>query len=576
MVSARTHLSQAKMIISVLLLCCASASQASIDMGGLTPYLQNGQYGAWSVQAEGDSVVLANQRTAGDITYYYQGSDPEDQGSRTIDVAVQLLNTTDYSWAGLLYGYQENPKSYYIFALQPNNQVSLVERTASGFEVRLSQSFRGKSRNINQLSIQENGNSIDLLVNGKSIGNYGNNSIGRGAVGIAAGDIGSYRFRGFKVSSTSAATSKPAANAKPAITNNLAKATSRPQGSANNKSQLRFEETYDPKFNMVSMRMPIPPGWEQQDPSKQTKGSDEEGVLFKAPGGISIFQPRGRLSYFLSGNPTLDGFARQTGAVVEPYQPLAPLMKSILLSAMQAEGARIINEYKVPELLNFHRQEITDDPWYTNQFDSWGADWQLANGERLATLSVQILSTPTARSMNRGNGLRQSLIMTRALEGPEKNFEKTKQDLIASIANIEINAVWKERQYRQHVQKMAQIEANGDAAMLASQRRHNERMASQNAQRRLSQTYSEISDITHSGYMSRSNIQYEGHKSSVGGIWERTNIYGSDGSSFSVPAGSNHYWVNKNTGQYLATDNALFNPAQQGNFSGQWEQFQQR
>lgn len=562
-------------VFSFILFLSSHNVHADINMGGLSSLLKSGQSGLWQIHHERGSVVLENAQGEGDITYYYVGHDPSQEGARKATVTVQLLNTTGYSWAGLLYGYVENPRSYYIFAIQPNNQVTLVQRTPSGFEQRLSQTVRSDVYRPNQLSIKENGNSIDLFVNGKNIGSYGNSSIGRGTIGIAAGDMGAYRFKGFDVQVEGGA-------AKARTSYKKSPAPSKQSNQVKNKKQEDFvyEEIFDPKFNMVSMRMPIPSSWESQKRGVNRSQGNDNNVEYKTKGGTLIYYPRHRLSYFQSGNPMLDSIVQQRGALLEPYQPLSQLMQGVLMPAMRDQGARLLKTYKVPELLNFHRQELTDDPWNTYQFETWAADWALPNGDRLATLSVQALSSPTQRTLQRSNGyvLKHSLIITRAVEGPPQYFEKAKQELLVSVANIEVNAVWKQTQYNDHVKKMAQIEADGHAALLASQQRHNANMARQNsdAQRRLSQTYSEISDITASGYTTRSNIQYQGHKSSVNGILERTNIYGSNGSSYSVPAGSNHYWVNQNTGRYVATDNPLFDPRKNTELTGQWERFQQR
>lgn len=90
--------------------------------------------------------------------------------------------------------------------------------------------------------------------------------------------------------------------------------------------------------------------------------------------------------------------------------------------------------------------------------------------------------------------------MTRSLEAPPAVFQKAKND---DLANAEVNAVWKNTTQRQHLDAMVPIEAQGQAAIAHP----GNNMASQNAaaQRRLSKTCSEISDITHSGCMARVN-----------------------------------------------------------------------
>ena len=87
-------------------------------------------------------------------------------------------------------------------------------------------------------------------------------------------------------------------------------------------------------------------------------------------------------------------------------------------------------------------------------------------------------------------------------------------------------------------------------------------------------TYSDILDISHKGYLNRSNINDAGHSKTIRGINETTMIGNHEtGEHYNVPMGSNYYWVS-NDGMYIGTDNALFNPnTERGVNEKNWTKF---
>lgn len=587
-------------LLSSLVLPSVVFAAPDINMGLLNQYLPPGQQGAWKIHPEAGSVVLENSGGSGDITYYYVNSEPAIEGRREISVEVGLLRSGAGSMAGLLYGYQENPKSYYIFALNGSNTINLYQRSASGFELRMSQQLGERLNNQARLAIREQGNTISLLVNGREVSSFGNDSIGRGGVGIAAVDVGVYRFSDFQVNSSenrrsntgaknsgdSWSAESPAQEPQRNSPQSLpAVRQGTPIANANTgrptRSEPRFQviEEVDPKLNMVSMRMTIPANWKKPaDPNREVRSLK---VRFEAPDGTAVYQNQTRYSVIPSGDPMLDQLARDSSVLLEPYEPLPQLVKRLMDPQVKKYSARFIKAYKIDALLNFHRQELLDNPWYTRHFESYATEWDMGNGSVLASLVIQAISKPTRRSLNNsasGKAMSSNTVVFRTIEAPVSVFEKSRDQLISSVANIEVNAVWKNRSYQNHVTKMAQIESDGRAYAAASAQAHSARMSSaRERQTQIGKTYSDILDISHSGYMSRSTIKYSGHQSSIRGINERTIISnGNQGGNFSVQAGSKHYWVNEGSGQYLGTDNPLFDPRTNNQLPGQWELFQQR
>lgn len=172
------------------------------SMGPLASIIKPGQQGAWSVSSGEKGVQLKNERSEGDITYFYVNENPAERGKRTVTLTVQLLNTTENALGGILYGFQENPKTYFLFTVGGNGSVNLHYRSENGFEQRMQSSLQGSPNDPVQLTIVEDGDQITLSANGRTMGSIGNDRIGRGgAVGIAAADRGVFRFSQFRVAS---------------------------------------------------------------------------------------------------------------------------------------------------------------------------------------------------------------------------------------------------------------------------------------------------------------------------------------------------------------------------------------
>ena len=183
--------------LSALACTLAAGRLAAQDLGPLTPHLELGEMAPWTGTAEGPAYVLSNSTDPNAITYYWVGS-PEAEGKRTIGVDVELRAAADGAGgAGLIYGYQEQPRSYFLLLLRPGNQVALLQRTEAGMEERMTLGSDQVRAGANRLEIREAGQQIELFLNGQSIGAIGNDMIGRGGVGIAAAGTGTFVFSNF-------------------------------------------------------------------------------------------------------------------------------------------------------------------------------------------------------------------------------------------------------------------------------------------------------------------------------------------------------------------------------------------
>lgn len=176
------------------LLVRAEARQAS-SMGELMDTLSYGQDGSWSCEAEESDYRLSSS-AEGDIKYFWIDTDRQYYGTRSYGVTVDVGKS---GLAGLIYGYSETPKTYYLIVVDANNTLRVFDRNPDGFTEVLSSTFSGSKSGEVRLEIKENDNSIDVYVNGENMVGYGNNRTGQGAIGIAAISGGSYLFSDFEV-----------------------------------------------------------------------------------------------------------------------------------------------------------------------------------------------------------------------------------------------------------------------------------------------------------------------------------------------------------------------------------------
>lgn len=103
-----------------------------------------------------------------------------------------------------MYGFKNEPKSYFLFTLAGDGSVNLHFFGNGKFEQRWETQIDGLDLKRTTLTIRERGDKISLLVNGEQASAFGNEAVGKGAVGIVAADVGTYRFANFSIHSGAA------------------------------------------------------------------------------------------------------------------------------------------------------------------------------------------------------------------------------------------------------------------------------------------------------------------------------------------------------------------------------------
>lgn len=187
-------------LLTFTLLAFVSQRSLAFDMGALNQYLEPGASGAWTLTEQNGAAVFDNREADGALTYYYVGANAGEEGQREITVDVSILRSSGFSKAGLLYGFENEPRSYFMYTIDGENTLRLEYRSPDGWEERMSSTLSEVSSDKVTLSIREDGNLISLLVNGQERSSIGNDQTGRGGVGIVAAGIGTYSLNRFNIS----------------------------------------------------------------------------------------------------------------------------------------------------------------------------------------------------------------------------------------------------------------------------------------------------------------------------------------------------------------------------------------
>ena len=162
--------------------------------------LHTGDDGQWAGALQDGKYVLSNSVAPGAVRYNHVGaSDGSKPTSVSVDVDGQFDG--DAAGAGLLYRYERASKGYFAFVLTADGY-ALYKRTASGFRP-LSRGTNAavKPDGDNRLTVQLDGTSVTLLVNGTRV--LGHKSDGPPAgpeVGLIAIDRGVFSFDNFALS----------------------------------------------------------------------------------------------------------------------------------------------------------------------------------------------------------------------------------------------------------------------------------------------------------------------------------------------------------------------------------------
>ncbi|MEM1211700.1 MAG: hypothetical protein AAGI68_05310 [Planctomycetota bacterium] len=179
------------------------------SMGPLANTLLYGQedQGPWQGQTDGNGYRLINPADANAITYFYLNAPPQDPGPRSVEVKTALIQGDGST--GLIYGFTDQPKQYFLYLIDRQGQLRILHRQPEGgfnelFSARL-QADREDAQPAPQpagprlvtLRLVEDAGSVTAFLNDAKLHTF--NAPAQGGIGIAAAGRVDGLFLDFKL-----------------------------------------------------------------------------------------------------------------------------------------------------------------------------------------------------------------------------------------------------------------------------------------------------------------------------------------------------------------------------------------
>ena len=313
--------------------------------------------------------------------------------------------------------------------------------------------------------------------------------------------------------------------------------------------ETKYHEFVDPKNGLVQARYPIPKSWKVNQPDAE--------IYIEGPHHLKVYHSSVN-NYYWSSNPMMQQTIRMNGQQLAQPLSIQQLLDQYVRPNAEAQGYLFKTSYPLPEVAGLRQRLIHAMPntGTQKQVEALGTEWQTNQGTRSLIVLLRYQS------------LNQQVLFwnieTTELESDPDYFEEATNAYVYSSANAQFNPQWIQYmngQLASNIQKSNEFWAQASAQSAAAhQQRMNAIAARGQAAMSTAQTYSDILDISHQGFLNRSSINDAGHAKSIRAINETTLIGNHEtGEHYTVPSGSNYYWVSAD-GYYISTDNALFNP----------------
>ena len=311
----------------------------------------------------------------------------------------------------------------------------------------------------------------------------------------------------------------------------------------------KYNEYVDPKNGLVQTRYPIPKSW--------NVNSVNSPIYIEGPQGLKVHKMESE-SYAWSNDPMVLETIQMSGHAIG--QPISnqQLLNQVIKPNAQSQGYKFLKSYEVPEVSGLYQKLFNAMPNTGSQkkVEAMATEWENNQGSKSMILMVRydIIKSQVVNWT----------IQTTEIEASDDYFAQAKNAYIYSLANAQINPQWIQVMNGQLMHNIQKSDEFWNRAAQQSAAAHAQRMqaiaAAGNTSRSIGDTYSDILDISHKGYLNRSNMNDVGHSKTIRGINETTLIGNHETrEQYNVPSGSNYYWVS-NQGTYIGTDNALFDP----------------
>lgn len=200
-------------LLAVLVTQSGCDAGSPTGMGALEPVLAKGSSAPWSTSLTDAGVRLNNPSAPDAIRYFFVRPQRSPSSGDEYSVHVRFDSKRGEAGAGLLYALNDDKTFYYAFVAR-GKEIAIFERSPGGFRaVTTTTPADGWDPTaLNRLTIREDGDQAEFLVNGESLISMGNSKMGRGSVGIVALGQGDFFFTGFESPPQVERTGAPPAN----------------------------------------------------------------------------------------------------------------------------------------------------------------------------------------------------------------------------------------------------------------------------------------------------------------------------------------------------------------------------
>lgn len=301
------------------------------------------------------------------------------------------------------------------------------------------------------------------------------------------------------------------------------------------KRAIKYFPIPDLQQNMLLAVMPIPTDWKLSD-------KKAENVFLESPKGVKTFYTLGNEFMYSNNNYINDSF-RQMGFETKPPQPFDQVLEELKGYASKG-GAALTNQYELTQLAQSDKnldQLLFKSSPEQKTFRVVATEWIDDKG----ILSIVIIHYYVAyceMSMYWGYNME-------SMEAPKDYFPTARRDYINALINVQINPQWIQTR-NQKVKQQAQQQMAGHQQRMAALRSQGDQIIAAGKQ------HDAMTTRTHQKFMD--------------GLNDRVSITNpSNGQSYKVDLGSNHYWINDNN-QLITSDNANYNPNGDLNTNSIW------
>lgn len=310
---------------------------------------------------------------------------------------------------------------------------------------------------------------------------------------------------------------------------------------------IRNFQIQDQKTGMVSATIPFPSNWRQVNNSREW--------TFEGPDNLKISGEFGQ-------NFTYGNSYNQQGSNSRRPMNIQQIIQEFFMPTAQQTNRTLLTTYELPGVARVtqnYREQLWQYAPSQKSTKVYALEWKDTAGMKYITV-LNVIDDQSQLSS-------YWAFFGSFLQARSKDFEAAKKAFLYGLENKQYNPQW-----------IAVLNNKDINRANVSNTAHQKRMAAiqarGNASRAIAKTYSDISDISHAGYLKRNNINSAGHSKTINMISENTVIANhGTGEHYTVPSGSNYYWVNNN-GEYFGTNNANYDPRIDQNINtSEWTQF---